>query len=357
MRERIGLLLEPLDTLFFRGGRPFGEGLPGESELPSPQTLAGALRTHLLLLEGADLRAMRGHRTPGDAFRAASVEWLAEARFRGPWLAEHLDGEVRPLFPAPANLRLEAGGGSGPPLGLWPRRRPVPGWKPPVEGMLPLWSRAAARAKKRPELVTREGLAAWLRGESLQAKHIREIACCFDKEERTGIQIDPASSTAAEGQIYFTRHLRLKPGFAFYAEVELPAEKAGHFAEPAVLAWGGEGRRVVARRVPPLAWPEVAGSDRVSLLLLTPAFFQGGWIPDRWGEGRLLAAAVEGPWAASGWDLVRGGPKPVRFGVAAGSVYFLEGKGPDSVSLCGDAEDAAVGYGLFLKGSWNYADA
>ncbi len=48
----VGLRLDPLDTLFFRDGRPFDAANRVVGGLPNPQTLAGALRTNLLGASG-----------------------------------------------------------------------------------------------------------------------------------------------------------------------------------------------------------------------------------------------------------------------------------------------------------------
>jgi CRISPR type III-B/RAMP module-associated protein Cmr3 len=131
----VGLVLDPLDTLFFRSGRPFGAGLRGASELPTPQDFAGALRSFLLERAGADFEAMRGKESLAGALTAAGAGWLATARFRGPWLAEVQNREVRkPLFPAPADIVTQA----GKPLLMRPLVLDLPGWKPPEPGMKPL---------------------------------------------------------------------------------------------------------------------------------------------------------------------------------------------------------------------------
>lgn len=135
----IGLTLEPLDTLFFRSGRPFGAGLPGESGLPSPQNLAGALRTFLLERAGADFEAMRG-KAPAAAFAAAGAPWLAGVRFRGPWLAEvSTSKSPRPFVPLPADLFAQGGRH----LRMRPVTKDLPGWQPPEPAMKPLWLRDA----------------------------------------------------------------------------------------------------------------------------------------------------------------------------------------------------------------------
>lgn len=349
--KTIGLVFEPLDTLFFRGGRPFGAGLPGESSLPSPQSLAGVLRTFLLDRENADFAAMRGKPTLSEAFIAAGAAWLGDVCFRGPWLAE-LDGTVpRPLIPAPADLRFV----DGEVVRLQPAARMIPGWQPPLAGMYPLWRKGKKPSKQRPELLNFEGLTAYLRNSPLKAKDVRRHDESYLREDRTGVSIDPDTSASKEGEIYSTRNLRLRPGWGFYAEADVPENKAGHFDTPTTVAWGGERHHVAIRKVPLVTWPEAASADRVSLLLLSPGFFIKGWQPDVIPDAQLRAAAVEGPYAVSGWDLARGGPKPARFGVDSGSVFFIEGRVPTVRSLNEDREDVCLGYGFFLKGSWNYA--
>ena len=79
------------------------------------------------------------------------------------------------------------------------------------------------------------------------------------------------------------------------------------------------------------------------------------WLPAPLREN-LVSAAVPGYRAFSGWDLARRGPKPSRFAVEAGAVFFLK---PDSDfsdinHLC-SAEDSVFGWGQVLKGVWNHA--
>jgi CRISPR-associated protein Cmr6 len=155
--ETIGLVFEPLDTLFFRGGRPFGAGLPGESSLPSPQSLAGVVRTYLLDRENADFAAMRGKPTLREAFAAAGAPWVADVRFRGPWLAESGDDGPRPLLRAPADLRFV----DGEVVRLLPTTQRVPGWQPPLSDMYPLWSTKGKPSKSRPEMLSLEGLSTY----------------------------------------------------------------------------------------------------------------------------------------------------------------------------------------------------
>ena len=78
---------------------------------------------------------------------------------------------------------------------------------------------------------------------------------------------------------------------------------------------------------------------------------------------RPVEATASGPpIAVSGWDVALGGPKPVRFAVPAGSVYYVQGQidAGTGQSLCdgpaGDpkeqSEHLAQGWGFALQGAW-----
>jgi CRISPR-associated protein Cmr3 len=154
--------------------------------------------------------------------------------------------------------------------------------------------------------------------------------------------------------IYSADYLALRPGVSLYAELLGPAEVLdGAFAADTAIPLGGQGRYVrVHRRSRPVDWPAAHSGGEGRLLLLTaPALFSAGWRPDGLD---LVAAAVPGHVAVSGWDLAHRGPKPTRFAAAAGAVYFCRGFPESRASLC-DGEDAALGWGSFLEGVWRHA--
>jgi CRISPR-associated protein Cmr3 len=137
-------------------------------------------------------------------------------------------------------------------------------------------------------------------------------------------------------------------------EADLPKRDGIPGEAEAILRLGGEGRQVLLRRLDrAIAWPRmVPDAGRRSVVLTTPGLFASGWKP---AGLKPLAAAVPSPLAVSGWDLARGGPKPTRFAVPAGAVYFVNDPlaQPYSGSLA-DGEDAAIGWGCYLEGTWNH---
>ncbi len=353
----LGLRLRPVDTLFFRDARPFGPAGHARSGLPTPQTLAGAIRTWLLERCGVDwdkfAAGVRDHGSVTACLGSMGAEYVAvgDVAIAGPWLMKY--GEV--LVPVPANLRRPKGGTSGPLRRLDPLRKPPAGWIPREEGMLPLWHRGRERlaAIGSDEFLRPDGLRAYLEGGVPGVDKLVEAKDLYGADSRVGIGVNTATGTAAMGLIYSVDLLALKPGVEFYAEV------SGHKSalvplteERPMLRWGGEGRSVAVHAAQAShRWPDVAskvGRGRI-ILLTTPAAL-GGWKP----EGMtLVSAAVRGSQAVSGWDLARGGPKPTRFMVPAGTVLFLP-EGSRAPSALGRLEDRKAGWGKFVEGSWSY---
>ncbi|MGQ9575777.1 MAG: type III-B CRISPR module-associated protein Cmr3 [Thermoguttaceae bacterium] len=375
--QTVALRFDPLDVLFFRDGRPFTEASRGQSGLPPPQTLAGALRTHLLRGVGCDsdrfgrlAEQLRDGRPLEEAIdTACGAGWIARVELRGPWLARDRDGQLEVLVPLPANIQqvkkvanavspAQANGGLVR-LDPLPPHKKLPGWQPILPDMRPLWARKRVHSQRTIAYLDAAGLAAYLAGQTPAADALVAPQELYAFDHRTGIALQPEQLTAAEGLIYTVSLLALRRGVTFYAEVALPADApATVLDQEAVLDFGGEGRKVRVQPVPPVTWPSVESSQegRVLLLLTTPAVFAERWRP-RLPDGlRLVAAAVSGYEAFSGWDLARGGPKPTRFAVPAGSVYFLESTNGQSLSssLAESDEDRRLGYGCVIQGVWNY---
>jgi CRISPR-associated protein Cmr3 len=365
---RIGLCLDPLDVLFFRDGRPFDPAIRASGGLPLPAPLAGALRTALLARTGFDFsrftRLRRDRNNPVDVECAlqqcGAAESIRRAQFRGPWIALRQDNQVEPLLPAPASLALDSAG--------WHRANPeaaLLGWntrQPRQEGLLPLWRRGAPEAKNKGELITLRGIRAYLDGGVPAREETLTAPDLFDFDRRTGIEVQPDTLTAAEGQIYGIQLLSLRPRvkeghnrgwrICLYAEVLPVAGSLPDLAGP--LPLGGEGHYVHVELVQPVDWPGVRSGSRALWLLATPAPVQPGqsW-PAGLPEHQLQAAASLAPLAFSGWDVARGGPHPARFAVPAGSVYFVNGDwAPARDSVCTADEDVAQGWGFALQGDW-----
>jgi len=417
--EWVGLWLEPLDVLFFRDGRPFGAAMRAQTGQPMPQTLAGAIWTALLRQAGCHFptlisvhrshqkqQASRGPEGPKsphafgvrndlalrEAIRqAGGPEWIFQVQVRGPWLArqDRTRSSASPgtvpdtltefrypelvrsgksqalevLVPVPAVLYTPKGKkeGSGDRELLYanplPTSQTPPGWKPPIEGLRPVWIKTREDMELVRGYLTLEGLWRILQGQVPTKEQLVPEEKLFDYDHRTGIQIEMDRLTSEESQIYAISLLALQKGVGFYAEVGLPPEGATMLRQIPCLQWGGEGRNVLLEQVQQLCqWPkgEPTNGLKPFLVLTTPGLFDRGWCPGVLAD-HLAAAAVPGEVAVSGWDLARGGPKPARFAAAPGSVYFLH-QLPENLSdaLSDQEEDRQQGWGCYVQGVWTY---
>ena len=356
--SRMILRLEPLDMLFFRDGRPFSQGARAVSGLPRPQTVAGALRTAMLRLAEVDIEAVARGVRRGMAFPEAAATAgrlgaaIGSVEFRGPWFGNRSDMFYR----APSTLRFVRGSRNREVVRLDPLFERLPDWNPPEPGLFPLWRKGRERLEAVSGYIGSDDMQKFLDGGVPDRVVPPEDLFGFD--DRTGIGVDPDRGVAADHEIYSRRFLALRPGVCFLAELAGPREALDLFPPGGVLvALGGEARQAVvrpdSRRLGLPRGTATASTGRTLAVLTAPAPLQG-WRP---AGLSILTAAVRGYEAVSGWDMARGGPKPNRFVVPDGSVYYLEpyAKLPKSDSLAA-TEDAAVGWGSYLEGTWKNAN-
>ena len=352
----IGLRLDPLDVLFFRDGKPFEAGIRAATTEPLPQTLAGAVRTHVLEAAGCDFARLGAAVQRGGSFAQALGEQsmelgkLASLACRGPWFAR--DGA--PLLPMPASLhRVGKKQSDGRFVALKPLDRAPPGWR--NAPLRPLWTHEGERTERATGWLTLDGMRVFLAGNLPDPAQAVARGALFATDSRTGIVIGAETWTTEESLIYAADYLALNDGISLYVEITGPRaelERAFPKGRAPALPLGGQGRRVRATRQALPSWPErpSVAHGRRTLVLTTPGLFADGWRPRALDP---VAAAVPGHIAFSGWDLARNGPKPTRFAVAAGSVlFFNELPTTAGSSLCDEAEDGLVGWGSYLEGTW-----
>jgi CRISPR-associated protein Cmr3 len=364
----VGLKLEPLDVLFFRDGRPFTGSERSISGLPMPQTLAGGIRTALLRSADCDFRRLGDAMKNGGTFASAvqqscprEFHWIGGTRVRGPWIARRRPPDtLEVLVPIPAVLHQgKRASSSRYRLTPLPANQ-LPGWNPTgdQEGLRPLWLKELEPTEPAEGYFTPTALDQFLRGEVPPANETVPAGELFALDFRTGIGISPDRLVAEDSQIFGRGFLALRPRVVLYGEVVLPDSVVDDspLGELSVLPLGGEGRNVLIERLAaPHDWPSSlpTGDKQKSLVVLTtPCAFQAGWKPRLLADD-LVAAAVPGSLAYSGWDLARGGPKPTRFAVPAGSTYFLEQAPRDwPLSLAESDDERQQGWGCYLTGVW-----
>jgi len=380
------LILEPHDMLLFRDGKPFSAGTETRARSlfpPTPFTVQGAIRARVLFSSGVSPADYASGATP-EARRlqeliGAPRRDYGRLRIRGPFLARK-EGEswVR-YYPAPADLLVKEGTDREKSSHAVLRPLPTPPWRAnfPDDALCPLWLRIPDRLKEIRGWVSEGDLQAYLRGDT--PRKVCKEEEFLEREPRFGIALEASRRTVRESYLYLAEFLRLKEGVAFWVEVEnLTEQRLG--GASGWMQLGGEARAVGYRVTSP-ALPELLRvpsplPERFKVVLLTPAWFSGGWQPEGgdWrrfftGAVRLVSAAVLRYQALGGAyvdDRRRTGDfqKPMRRFVPAGSVYFFEARGevrlrPGVAALTetptGEADFGQIGFGLFAVGTWDYA--
>lgn len=371
------LFIEPVDVWLFRDNKPFDAGSDHRAVSlfpPTPQVVAGALRSHHLVVQGVDLRLPKNSRVR-HAYVQQYIQPLVGTaeeppdgfHLRGPVIARWEAGKLVRYYPLPADAFL---------VGheyrtLVPTVRPDGPRTNLPDNLHLLWitpyERGEEEAAPGGRWLAEKDLLTYLQQGAIPASNVIPGAELFITEDRLGIRLQDATRTTEEGLIYQVGFVRLKPQVGLESEVEgLPERDPNNprpWPERGILKIGGEAR---AGRYSQLAenqtepWPQTDGRGltRFKLYFMTPACFSHGWHPADWGKWfdpapRLVASAVSRPLVLGGFDLARGIHKPSRRYVPVGSVFFFEGEprlkpGVEAISDFG----ARLGFGQFIIGRW-----
>lgn len=375
--------IEPLDVLFLRGNKLFGDpGSHGESLVPPwPSVAAGALRSRMLADERVDLAAFaRGevdHPTLGTPKRPGSFAITAFHLAR-----RFADGRVELLIAPPADLVIgESDGKVSSVRSLQPT---VLASGLQASSPLPLLPVLAEELRSKPAggyWLTQAGWEKYLKGETPAADDLLKSSRLWAIDHRVGVGLDAHTRRAADGKLFSVQAVSMvqrqhsSAGFdvGFVATVsgaELPKNGS--------LRLGGDGRAAALHpcnaRPPTADHATIAAARRCRIVLSTPGIFADGWrLPgvDAQGRfalggvrGKLVCAAVPRFEAISGWDLAQRKPKPARRVAPAGSVYWLDelDATPDALGklaaaglwdeACEDAARRAEGFNRLALACW-----
>jgi CRISPR-associated protein Cmr3 len=204
--------------------------------------------------------------------------------------------------------------------------------------------------------LTAAGIAAWQQGEALSSatQHWVSTSELWSLDSRLGIALEPGRNTAADGQLYTSEAVALRPGVGFIADV---AGADGLVPLRGLLRFGADGHaasvRACTASLPSADAGALADARRFRLLLTSPGIFPDGWrlpgmqVNGRWhfhgASARLASAGLPRLETLSGWDVALHRPKPALRAVPTGSVYWLDDFQGDPAAL-----DALAGEGLPL---------
>ncbi|SRR5579871_3015297 len=369
------LVLRPLDTFFFRDGRPYNQDDPGQVEAaslfpPYPPTVVGAVRA-------AAARAMGW---PGAAWDTAAlgdgVDWqagdesLGRLRFSGPYILRN--GE--PLYPAPLNLVAgKDEGGADLITYLAPSGEALDTDIGAVRLPAPIKAGHGFKTLERCWL-NAKAMGRAINGAELTSDQVVPASRLSEAEPRIGIQRETARRTTVERALYVAGHVRPARDVALAVDVEAFPDVA--FGE-SLTPLGGEGRSVwIEQRNNKTLLPQVYnlvpdrdGVLRYTVVLITPADLDDKWpgpgecLTGSTGEalpGKIVSGCKGRAIAVGGWDGAARGPLPLRPLIPAGSVWFLEARADEAEAVQswhGRAIGRSTGWGFgrVLIGRWTPA--
>lgn len=353
------VFLDPLDVLFLRGNKLFGDpGSYGTALMPPwPSVAAGALRSRMLADGNIDLSTFaRGEKTHPE---------LGTPQAPGPFTvtAFHLgrrfaDGRVETLYTPPADLVItEADSGAGnchPKIAVRSLRPTALAAKLACSAPLPLLPVLAEQHRTKPATgywLTEAGWCTYLQGQPLNANHLVHASELWSLDLRVGVGLDTTQRKASEGKLFSMQAIAVRQrhhrhhardsfdvGFIVAIDGATPPQEG-------VVRLGGDGRAAAIEKAdwqPPQAnFEAIAQARRCRMVLTTPGIFPSGWLPtganldQRRNDGAIrfelqsvsgwiVSAAVSRYEVVSGWDLAQWSPKPAVRAAPAGSVWWLE---------------------------------
>lgn len=336
--------LEPVDVLYLRGNKLFGDaGAHGEALMPPwPSLAAGGLRSRMLVDAGCDPRDYGSHRTdPPGVLKSVLGTPDSPGSFRVSFfsLGQKRGTEIEPFLPLPADVVIRQTENDLRPLPLEPVK--------PNAALLsgyPLQRLPLLRSEDRFKPTERvwlslEGIRCYLEGSSIPGEGLVRQSHLWQYDTRLGIALNSEKRTAETGRIYTAETVSLAPNIGFVVGV---SGADGMVPRNGFLRFGGDGRGVRLMegsfRFPGTPWDRIWQERRFRLLVTSPAIFPGGWIlpgcrveAGKWiweyagMRAQLSAACVKRHGVVSGWDLALGQPKAALRTVPTGSVYWFEG--------------------------------
>lgn len=391
-------IIEPHDSLIVRDGRPFGAtaGTRAKSlDFPFPSTLIGSIRTRIGLEDK--------EKNSWNKFDEDSIKELLKIEMFGALLAEiEDDGNLNFYFPAPADsLYLKPENEAD--KNLFPLVPLSENYLSNLNDNLDIKLRLLGIEKDNPNKEVKgkpnsevkfwnwmqfekwliEAKSQKIESEKLgigslisdQRTHVR----IFDEEEKIKGKDGYWRKANSDGGLFQTRglefttknHKRLVLALqvVYKKEFEKKLEN-GLFplgGERRIVRWTqgnfdfedrfAELKKKIAAKI------EQSKNKRYCrLILLTPAYFEKGFLPDENKLGATVkAVAVNRSQVISGWDFAKRKPKPTRRLTPAGTVYFLEINGEVEKFIkqtwfknTGDCEQTKCdGFGLAVLGNWD----
>lgn len=352
--------IEPLDALFLRGNKLFGDpGSYGECLIPPwPSVAAGAIRSRMLVDRKIDFAKFAQSKESNDK-ELGTPENPGSFTLTSFNLARRTNSGVEILVSPPADLVITKSATSCEDQNhlslevrcLRPQTIDIPSSFPLP--LLPVLTQEKRIKAESGYWLTQAGWSSYINGITPSTEHLVHSSKLWSFDARVGIGMSAETRSVEEGKLFSTQALVLyKRGDRINIErgsgtIQICDYDVGFLAgisgatppNGGLLRFGGDGRgasiAVANFHSPEPDYQAIAQTGRCRLILTTPGLFPNGWNLPGTDNGnrvvlpggitaRLASAAVPRFEIISGWDLAAQHPKPAQRVAPTGSVYWLD---------------------------------
>lgn len=334
--------IKPLDTLFFRDGRPFSMGAETWAKPifpPYPSTVYGAIRTWLIFERGSLREFEEGkYKELGEIIESeknGSKEIKkGNLKIKGPFIGLY----DNLYFPVPFDFLKKKGAPQNEKNNLFYtyciNKPEIFISDYPLENILV--NRNDFELEESNGFINISSLKDYL-VDSQQDVTLTEKKEIFLEEKKTGIKRSRETLSSEEGNLYRIPMIRLKREVSLFVDID----GLDSYPQEGMVQLGADWKVVKIEKTEKDLFKELREIDFqlnnkiFKIYFATPAIFEKGWIPGwidnsnfkgEYNEINLkLVACSTGKYnLIGGWDLVNKKPKPMYKAVSAGSIYYFK---------------------------------
>ncbi len=349
------IFIRPLDTQFYRDGRPFDAGIETDAYTlfpPYPRTIYGALRS-LILSSSSKVDWQMGWQDNEQLKEVVGTfDSFGTLTIKGPLVAMkiYLNGRrilYQNHFPPPQDLFKIKGNNEYrfiKPQGVITLSESS---NLKFKGIYPTLPEGDEELEAVEDLLPQDYLPGYLT-ENPENIALMEKDKIFQLEYKTGIRLSRQSRSVTEGFLYTIPQIRMKRESDTEAGLVVDVDNDNALIpDSGILKMGGENRPFEYETISPIDWNPIKEAVKINIIqtgrfklyLITPGIFQNGWYPDflyssdNGLEGkipgtefkiRLVGACVGRRVPIGGFDIAKKHPKEMIRAVPAGSVYFFQ---------------------------------
>ena len=321
--------IDPLDTLFFRDGKPFRMGEETWSNSifpPNPSVIYGALRSAYFANHIDDLGKANEEDDPTKGLKIKGIYYLIDNDIYFPLPMDCVkekkdDDDDKPVKVSTLSMRKNDNLSNCPTEYL-------------------LFDRENRKVENVTDGLVRKSVFEKYLVNTLDNFSISKMSDYVISEPKIGIGISKKTGASDKSKLYrvdmkrlsYKNNNKISILVNFFDDLNLPEE--------GIIKFGGEGKAARYNRYKEkdinIDFPKFKeNANQFKIVLTTSAIFKNGWLPDWIDETtlvgefnglkiKLLVAAIDKPIYIGGFDMKEKKPKPMFKAVPAGSVYYFE---------------------------------